>query len=122
MSIRGPRSIRVVPEQKQRIEEAPFASTGRPPAERQPILWVPAVLRLFVLAWAAAIVAALVDEFGPVAHLPFLTAMGMTGLLVGATFLWTAREDGEFRKRQQQGEDDDAENDLLTDLPTFNHF
>jgi diguanylate cyclase (GGDEF)-like protein len=120
--MRGPRSIRVVPEQKQRIEEAPFASAGRPPAERQPILWVPAVLRLFVLAWAAAIVAALVDEFGPVAHLPFLTAMGMTGLLVGATFLWTTREDGELRKRREHGEDDDTENDLLTDLPTFNHF
>jgi len=120
--MRGPRSIRVVPEPKQRIEEAPFASAGRPPAERQPILWVPAVLRLLTLAWATAIVAALVDEFGPVAHLPFLTAMGMTGLLVGATFLWTAREDGDLRKRRQDAEDEDAENDLLTDLPTFNYF
>jgi diguanylate cyclase (GGDEF)-like protein len=48
--------------------------------------------------------------------------MGMTGLLVGATCLWTSREDGDLRKRREDAENEDAENDLLTDLPTFNYF
>ncbi len=117
--MRRPRAIRVVSDSSQK-PEAPFASTGRPPAERKPILWVPAVLRLMVLAWAGAIVAALVDEFGPVAHLPFLVAMGMTGLLVGATFLWTTREDDRPPRKPEELED--GENDLLTDLPTFSYF
>lgn len=78
------------------------------------------MLRLLALAWAAAIGAALIDEFGPVAHLPFAMAMGMTGLLVGATFLWTARPD--IRTPEQRAIDDDGENDPLTGLPTFNHF
>jgi diguanylate cyclase (GGDEF)-like protein len=101
--------------------DAPFEAAGRPRDERRPILWVPAMLRLLTLAWAGAIVAALVDEFGPVAHLPFLMAMGMTGLLVGATFLWTARAD-ERTPAEREEEQDAAEHDLLTDLPTFNHF
>jgi diguanylate cyclase (GGDEF)-like protein len=120
--MRSPRSIRVVPEPRQKEPkqkiDAPFRASGRPPAERRPILWVPMVLRLLALAWAAAIIAALVDEFGAVAHLPFFTAMGMTGLLVGATFLWTARED----ERPGTEGGDDPETDLLTELPTFNYF
>lgn len=79
------------------------------------------LLRLMTLAWAGAIIAALVDEFGPVAHLPFLTAMGMTGLLVGATFLWTSRDD--TRTATERTDDQDAaEQDLLTELPTYNFF
>ena len=83
--MRRPRAIRVVSDPVKLMQ--PFESTGRPAAEREPILWAAMVLRLMTLAWAGAIVGALVDEFGPVAHLPFLMAMGMTGLLVGATFL-----------------------------------
>lgn len=116
---RSPRSVRVVSESEPKID-APFEAAGRPAVERKPFLWVPAMLRLLTLAWSAAIVAALVDEFGAVPHLPFLTAMGMTGLLVGATFLWTARaEDGGSDDRTA---DADAEHDLLTNLPTFEHF
>jgi diguanylate cyclase (GGDEF)-like protein len=103
--------------------EAPFASKGRPKAERGPIVWTPIVLRFLVLAWAAAIVAALFDEFGPVSHLPFLMAMAMTGLLVGATWLWTNYKDyiDVPPKREGDTTNDDA-NDDLTDLPTFNYF
>ena len=111
--------LRVVSDSKAE-SDAPFQAAGRPPAERKPILWVPAVLRLMVLAWGAAIVAALVDEFGPVAHLPFLMAMGMTGLLVGATFLWTTREEEVSARRPEELED--GESDLLTELPTFSYF
>lgn len=101
--------------------DAPFQADGRPRDDRPPILWVPAMLRLLTLMWAAAIVGVLVDVFGPVAHLPFLLAMAMTGLLVGATFLWTARVD-DRTPAQLDDEVDAAEHDLLTDLPTFNHF
>lgn len=116
---RSPRSVRVVSESEPKIE-APFEAAGRPAVERKPFLWVPAMLRLLTLAWSAAIVAALVDEFGAVPHLPFLTAMGMTGLLVGATFLWTARAEG--GGSDDRTADADAEHDLLTNLPTFEHF
>ena len=105
---------------KRERPDAPFAVEGRPEAEHEPIHWIRATLRLLTLGWAAAIVGALVDEFGAGAHLPFLMAMGMTGLLVGAMFLWTARQD--LRSDEQRAIDDDGENDLLTDLPTFNHF
>ena len=87
------------------------------------IIWMPLVLRLLALAWAGAIVAALIDEFGAVAHLPFLTAMGMTALLVGASFLWTAPEtfeDDDQAERDQLAEDSTL--DLLTSLPTYNLF
>lgn len=81
------------------------------------------MIRLLVLAWAGAIVAALIDEFGPVAHLPFLTAMGMTGLLVAAAFLWTSRESNiDPVDRARAASDEEAVHDLLTDLPTFNYF
>jgi diguanylate cyclase (GGDEF)-like protein len=83
------------------------------------------MLRLLTIAWAGAIVVALLDEFGFDAHLPFLMAMGMTGLLVGASFLLTRDEEviaqDSARRRRDDGEDDGAR-DLLTDLPTFNHF
>jgi diguanylate cyclase (GGDEF)-like protein len=119
VNMRRPRSIRVVSEPKQ--VDPPFESTGRPPAERLPILWVPMALRLMTLAWAGAIIAALLDEFGPVSHLPFLIAMVMTVMLVGATFLWTGRDD--TRSLGERTRDQDAaEQDLLTNLPTYNYF
>lgn len=116
--MRRPRSIRVVPEPE---PDAPFESTGRPPAEPAPIRWVPLLMRLMTLAWGAAIVAALVDEFGAVPHLPLVLAMSMTGLLVGATFLWTSRDDTRTAAERADAQDAD-EQDLLTDLPTYNYF
>jgi diguanylate cyclase (GGDEF)-like protein len=116
MDLRRVRPIRVAPGS----EDAPFESKGRPKEARRPVHWGNLMLRLLTLAWGGTIVAALIDEFGPAAHLPFLTAMAMTGLLVGATFLWTAPDDEEERVRKAEAED--AEHDMLTDLPTFPHF
>ncbi len=119
MNMRRVRSIRVVPGGS----EQPFASRGRPKDARAPISWGAICLRLLALGWAGAIVAALIDEFGPVGHLPFLTAMGMTGLLVGASFLWTSNSANEDESdRVRKNEEQDAVHDLLTDLPTFNLF
>jgi diguanylate cyclase (GGDEF)-like protein len=85
---------------------------------------MPVLLRLLALAWGAAIIVALLDEFGLVSHLPFLLAMGMTGLFVGASFLLTHEElaDRDVPRRDGEAEDDDGAQDLLTQLPTFNHF
>lgn len=101
--------------------EQPFATTGRPQERRRPIGWGSLMLRLLTLGWAGAIVAALIDEFGPVAHLPFLTAMGMTGLLVGAGFLFTTPIEDDDEPARITAEEE-AAHDLLTNLPTFNHF
>jgi diguanylate cyclase (GGDEF)-like protein len=115
MNIRRRRSIRLV----QDPSEGRFAGEGRPKESRKPIVWSSVFIRLMALAWAGAIAAALVDEFGPVAHLPFVTAMGMTGLLVGASFLWTAPAKVEDIPASV---DDDGARDGLTGLPTFNAF
>ncbi|TAK65276.1 MAG: GGDEF domain-containing protein [Dehalococcoidia bacterium] len=105
--------------------EEVITSRGRPADDvRRPFLWMPLVLRLLAVAWAGAIVVALLDEFGLSAHLPFIMAMGMTGLLVGSSFVLT-RDDQlsteEARRRRDEADEDGAK-DLLTDLPTFNHF
>ena len=85
--------------------------------------WGAIMLRLLALGWAGAIAAALIDAFGPVAHLPFLTAIGMTALLVGACFLWTSASANEDEsERVRKTDEQDAVHDLLTDLPTFNLF
>ncbi|HYM15458.1 MAG TPA: GGDEF domain-containing protein, partial [Dehalococcoidia bacterium] len=82
------------------------------------------MLRLLAVVWAAAIIASLLDEFGVVAHLPFLMAMGMTGLFVGVAFLLTHEETAD--PGALEGADGDADTDLaedlLTRLPGFNHF
>lgn len=93
-----------------------ISSEGRP-RERRGIAWVPLTIRLLTIAWAGTIIAALLDTFGLVPHLPFLLAMGMTVLLVWAMFLVTRDE-----QREPGPEDADDGQDLLTDLPTFNHF
>ncbi|MEX2245949.1 MAG: GGDEF domain-containing protein [Dehalococcoidia bacterium] len=99
-----------------------FASEGRPAEARGRIGWMPIVVRLLVIAWSGAIIAALVDEFGQIPHLPFVTAMGMTGLLVAASFLLT-RDGMRGAARASGGEDDeDSQSDLLTNLPTFKYF
>jgi len=116
------RPIRVITDDP---EETPiFNREGRPAERHAGIGWVPLVVRLLVVAWAGAIVAALVDEFGEIPHLPFITAMGMTGLLVAVTFIIT--RDGLLdpapAPRRRLEEDEEHLNDLLTNLPTFKHF
>lgn len=82
------------------------------------------MFRMLALVWAAAIVASLLDEFGVVAHLPFLMAMGMTGLFVGVSFILThdEMEDPAAPGRDSADEDPDGSEDLLTQLPGFNTF
>lgn len=123
MKLTRPRPIRVVPEP---AGDEVITSHGRPAEERRrsSFLWMPLVLRLLAIAWAGAIVVALLDEFGLSAHLPFIMAMGMTGLLVGASFVLTHDEQlsAEEERRRRADADEDGAKDLLTDLPTFNHF
>jgi len=121
VSSRRIRDIRVVPDPAE--AEQVITARGRPPEARRPTMWMPVLLRLLALAWGAAIVVALLDEFGLVAHLPFLLAMGMTGLFVGASFLLTHDELADRNPaRAGDPEDEDGAQDLLTQLPTFNHF
>jgi diguanylate cyclase (GGDEF)-like protein len=89
---------------------------------KRTIPWIPAFLRLLTITWAGAIIAALLDSFGHVPHMPFIIAMGLTGMLVAAMFLFTQPFETEDRPRSHEGEDDDTVHDLLTDLPTFAHF
>lgn len=121
MKLTRTRPIRVVPEA---AGQEVITSHGRPPEERRPFLWMPLVLRLLAVAWAGAIVVALLDEFGLSAHLPFIMAMGMTGLLVGSSFVLTRDEQLAAEEARHRGDeaDGDGAKDLLTDLPTFNHF
>jgi diguanylate cyclase (GGDEF)-like protein len=103
--------------------EQPFALEGRPKDSRKPLDWGAIFIRLLAIAWGGAVVAALLDAFGQVPHLPFITAIGMTGMLVAALFLWTQPVDEkEARRRAGEDEDDDTVYDLLTELPTFAHF
>ena len=98
---------------------------GRPAEARRPIVWMPVMFRMLGTAWAAAIAVALLDEFGLASHLPFLMAMGMTGLLVGASFVLTRDELVPAQEIARRGGDEaatDGSQDLLTDLPTFNYF
>src|SRR3989304_5329010 len=98
------RKLRAVSESP---DEAPFAFEGRPKNARRPISWKKLMIRLLALAWGVTIVAALVDAFGAVPHLPFITAMGMTALVVAASFLWTRDEpEEEGPRRRQAGEDE----------------
>jgi diguanylate cyclase (GGDEF)-like protein len=83
---------------------------------------VPVFLRLLTVAWGGAIVAALLDAFGNVPYVPLVTAMGMTGLLVAAMFLFTQPFQPEKESRPASDEDEDTVHDLLTDLPTYAHF
>jgi diguanylate cyclase (GGDEF)-like protein len=78
------------------------------------------------LAWGGAIAAALIDEFRSLPHLPFLTAMAMTGLLVVVTFVITRDGVPDWRgdlvsERAHEQPQEQAK-DLLTQLPTFNYF
>lgn len=100
-----------------------ITSRGRP-SERRGVQWMVLAVRILTLGWSGAVIAALLDTFGSVPHLPFVTAMGMTGLLVATMFLMTRDGVPDWRGDviPAKRDDDDYTNDLLTNLPTFNHF
>ncbi len=119
MSARAPRHVRLV---EAGGEFSLIPAEGRPSERRRGISWAPVTIRLLAMAWGGTIVAALLDEFGLVPHLPFLVAIGMTGFLVAAIFVLT-RDDAAEREGARGGEPEgEAAQDLLTELPTFNHF
>jgi diguanylate cyclase (GGDEF)-like protein len=95
-----------------------ITSQGRPKEHGRGIPWVPLTVRLVALMWAGTIMVALLDEFGGVSHLPFLLSTGMTGFLVTVIFLMTRREGD----NGPDADEVDEAQDLLTELPTFNHF
>jgi len=116
---RRARPVRVVDERS----GMPDITSEAPSTERRSRLgWMPLVVRLLVIAWAGAIVAALVDEFGQIPHLPFVTAMGLTGLLVAASFIVTRDSASEKPRYATDEDEEEAHSDLLTRLPTFKYF
>jgi len=124
VNMRRARHLRFVPDQP---GGPAITSRGRPDEKRPPISWMTLFVRALVGAWAFAIVVALLDEFGLVAHLPFVLAMGMTGLLVAVFFLITREDVASAPEagtdgRRADGDDAAAARDPLTDLPTFNYF
>ncbi|MEX0749401.1 MAG: GGDEF domain-containing protein [Dehalococcoidia bacterium] len=122
MSDRKSRNLRLV----QTGEDEPLiTSRGRPRDDRAPIRWSVLLVRLLVLGWAGAICAVLLDETSSLPHVPFLTAMGMTGLLVIVLFMLTHEGVPDWRGdivEPRRHDDDDDATDLLTELPTFQHF
>lgn len=121
VKMRPARPVRLVSDAGQNL----ITFRGRPKDERRPTNWTFVVLRLLILAWAGAVSVALLDEFGLATHLPFVLAIGMTGVLVLAAFLLTGNdaEDLALNLRQRRSDEtDDGPHDLLTDLPTLNHF
>lgn len=123
MKIRRARHLRLVP------DDAPkplITSEGRPSETRPPIMWGSIVVRLLTAAWGVAVIAALVDAFGVVPHIPVLTAIGMTGLLVAGVFILTHNGVPDWRGDPipTRRADDEGEHatDLLTNLPTFALF
>jgi diguanylate cyclase (GGDEF)-like protein len=118
VQIRRPRPVG---DARERAEAFGFRSLGRPRERDAPVSWSSLFIRLLAIVWAASIVAALLDEFGFAAHLPFLLAMGLTGLLVAVSFLWT-RPERQPAPEADLTADDEREDDLLTELPTFAYF
>jgi len=106
--------------------EPVITSHGRPRDDRAPIRWSVLLVRLLVLGWAGAIFAALIDETANLPHVSFLTAMGMTALLVIVLFMLTHEGVPDWRgdvlEPKRRADDDDEATDLLTQLPTFQHF
>jgi diguanylate cyclase (GGDEF)-like protein len=107
-------------------EEPVITSHGRPKDAGVSIRWSVLLVRLLVVGWAGAIIAALLDEVSSLPHVPFVTAMGMTGLLVIVLFLLTHEGVPDWRgdlvEPRRHTEPDDEPADLLTQLPTFQHF
>lgn len=120
MNIRHVRPIRLITD----AESSLITSEGRPKDRRRPLNWTSVALRLLTVAWSGAVTVALLDEFGVVSHLPFILAMGMTGLLCGASFVLTRDDTDEFDGAQTRRRDDleEGPRDALTELPTLNYF
>jgi diguanylate cyclase (GGDEF)-like protein len=101
---------------------------GRPePKRRIRAKVMPMVVRMLLIAWGGAISATLIDEFHSLPHLPFLTAMGMTGLVVVVALI--VMKDGipdwrgdPVQEKRPDSEEEDPAKDLLTQLPTFAFF
>ncbi len=122
MSFRKIRPIRLA---KEETEERLITSEGRPPEARSERSWTRFLVRLLTVAWAAAVVIAVIDELGPVPHMTLLLAMGVTGLLVGASFIMTrdtAVPRSAARDEAQDDEDAESSTDGLTNLPSYNLF
>jgi diguanylate cyclase (GGDEF)-like protein len=107
-------------------EEPVITSHGRPRERGVSIRWSVLLVRLLVLGWAGAIIGALLDEVSNLPHVPFATAMGMTGLLVIVLFRITHEGVPDWRgdivEPKGPMDDGDEPTDLLTQLPTFQHF
>jgi diguanylate cyclase (GGDEF)-like protein len=103
-----------------------ITAKGRPKDDRAPIRWSVFMVRLLVLGWAGAIFAALLDETANLPHVPFLTAMGMTALLVAVLFVITHEGIPDWRgdivQPKPEHDEEDEATDLLTHLPTYQHF
>lgn len=102
-------------------------AAGRPDGPRRGFKVMPLVVRIFTIAWGAAIAAALIDAFGDLPHVPFFTAMGMTALLVVAMLFVTKDGVPDWRgdpivEKHPEAETPDPAKDLLTQLPTFAFF
>jgi diguanylate cyclase (GGDEF)-like protein len=107
--------------------ESVITRRGRPSDRPQRFVVSTLAVRMIVLAWGIAVIAALLDAFGgDLQHLPFVTAAGMTGLLVAA--VWVITHDGvpdwrgDTTAPARRHDDEDAASDLLTNLPTFAFF
>ena len=125
MSERRAPHLRVVGTDTPTVEPS-HTPVGRPEPARRGIAWASVAVRLMALAWAGVVLAVLIDEFSSLPHVPFMVALGMTGLLVVTVFLVTHGGvpdwRGDLAAEPRHRDDDEAANDLLTNLPTFNVF
>lgn len=113
------------PSRTQQEASPPHEKAPRPadPAKRG-VMWSSWAIRLMATGWAGVVLAALFDAYGA-PHLPAIAAIGMTGLFVATIFLVTRDGVPDWRGdvvTAHGPHDDVAANDLLTNLPTFNHF
>jgi diguanylate cyclase (GGDEF)-like protein len=120
--------LRVVDSEHGESQISLSPARGRPdtPSKRR-FKVMPLVVRVLMLAWGGAIFAVLIDEFSSLPHLPFMTAMGMTGLVVVVTLVVTKDGIPDWRgdpvpDRRPEPEHEDPAKDLLTQLPTFAFF
>lgn len=120
MTVRRIRPVRVVSDSAASLR---ISAQGRPAEAPAAQNWTSTAIRFVTIGWAAAIIAALVDEFGRPAHVPFLLAMGMTGLLVGASYVLTRHGDPSDGTRAEDLDGPgEPTQDSLTNLPTLKHF
>jgi diguanylate cyclase (GGDEF)-like protein len=121
--IRRARHLRLIEDE---TPKPMITSEGRPEEGRPPIMWGSILVRLLSIGWGVAVIAALVDAFGVVPHIPLFTAMGMTGLLVAGVFVLTHNGVPDWRGDaapvRQADEEGRHAMDLLTNLPTFAFF